>query len=275
MTAGVEESLRDARFEVLPLRGVAEQAVEFPPGTVVTVTASPRKGIEATVELAGRLQARGLHAVPHLAARLVTGSAHLAELLARIAEAGIEEVFVVAGDSPAPAGPFPDALSLLREMAALGRRPRRVGITGYPERHPLISDEVTAAVLAAKSQHADYVVSQICFVPETTAAWIADVRSRGITLPIYVGVPGPLDVTKLLKISLRLGLGDSMRFLRSQHGLMGTMLSSYSPGALVDALFLYAGDRGIAGWHLYTFNEITRTLRWREEAAAHSQEASA
>jgi methylenetetrahydrofolate reductase (NADPH) len=218
-----------------------------------------------------------VHAVPHLAARLITDSTHLARVLDRIAEAGIDEAFVVAGDEQAPAGPFPDALSLLREMEMLGRRPRRVGITGYPERHPLISDDATIAAMAQKSEYADYIVSQICFAPEAMAAWVESVRSRGIGLPIYLGVPGAVELTKLLRISLRVGIGDSMRFLRAQHGVVGKMLGRYSPSDIVDALAPYLADPRyrIAGWHLFTFNEIEKTLAWRDQAAARTQEVSA
>jgi methylenetetrahydrofolate reductase (NADPH) len=278
--ATIEETLGAARFEVLPLRGAGEAAAVLPPGTTVTMTASPRTGIEASLELAGSLAAAGMHAVPHLAARLVTGRAHLSRLLDRIAAAGIEEVFAIAGDEPAPAGPYPDALTLLREMAALRRRPARVGITGYPERHPLISDEATIAAMAEKSAHADYVVSQLCFAPQTAAAWVQDVRARGVGLPIYLGVPGAIELTKLLRISLCVGIGDSMRFLRAQHGLVGKvgkMLGRYSPSEFVDALAPYVADPryGIAGWHLFTFNEIDETLAWRDQAAARTLEVPA
>jgi methylenetetrahydrofolate reductase (NADPH) len=277
MIPTLEETLHAARFEMLPLRGAGAAAAALPRGATVTVTASPRKGIEPSVELAATLTAGGLHAVPHLAARLVTSREHLTALLARVAQAGIHEVFVVGGDEPVPAGPYPDALSLLREMEALGARPARVGITGYPERHPLIPDEATVGALAAKSEYADYIVSQICFAPETTAAWVADVRARGIGLPIYLGVPGAVELTKLLRISLRVGIGDSMRFLRAQHGVVGKMLGSYSPSDVVDALSPYLANPhyGIAGWHLFTFNEIDKTLAWRDRAAARTLEVPA
>ena len=44
----------------------------------MTVTASPVKGLDATIELTERLAARGYRVVPHLAARSVTSDAHLA-----------------------------------------------------------------------------------------------------------------------------------------------------------------------------------------------------
>lgn len=276
-----QSSLENARFEVLPLRGAVEEADQLPESATVTITASPRKGMSATLDLAETLAANGHHAVPHLSARLIRDTTHLSAVLDRLGSAGIDEVFVVAGDATEPAGRFPDALSLLRAMADLGRLPGRIGITGYPESHTLIPDEVTVRAMAEKSRYAHYIVSQICFEPATTARWVEAVRARGITQPIYVGVPGVVDVTKLLRISLRIGLGDSMRFLRKQHGVVGKMLSRYSPSDVVDALAPYldeaggAADHGIAGWHLYTFNEVAQTLGWREAQLRQNEEVPA
>src|SRR4029453_6383044 len=67
----VVDLLRNARFELLPLDGSEEQVLEhLGTDTKVTVTASPRKGLEATLELSERLAAAGYPVVPHLSPRL-------------------------------------------------------------------------------------------------------------------------------------------------------------------------------------------------------------
>lgn len=267
----------NARFEVLPLRGVADQVEDLAPGTTVTVTSSPAKGIEATLDLATRLHAKGMHVVPHLAARLVVDTAHLSDVLDRMQALGLTEAFVIAGDSPTPAGAFPDSLALLRAMDELGRRPDRIGITGYPERHAFISDASTAGAMTAKARYADYIVSQICYDPRTIAEWVRQVRARGVSLPLHVGIPGVVDATKLLRVSMKIGLGESMRFLRKQHGVVTKLLSRYAPDEIVDELSPHLVDEsyGIAGWHVFTFNEITRTARWRDDLIARLQEVPA
>ena len=58
------------------------------PGATVSVTASPAKGIEATVALCEQLQALGFRAVPHLSARMIRDRAHLSELIAWLEGAG-------------------------------------------------------------------------------------------------------------------------------------------------------------------------------------------
>ena len=115
----------------------------MPLEVTVTVTASPNKGLDPTLDLAERLRARGYRVVPHLSARLVVDSAHLKDVVGRMVACGVENAFVPAGDADPPAGRFDSALSMLRELDGLGRPFAQVGITGYPESHPNIADDVT------------------------------------------------------------------------------------------------------------------------------------
>ncbi len=276
-TQQLRSLLDRARFEVLPTRGVLDRVEALQAGTTVTVTSSPSRGPDTTVDVAVGLAARGMHAVPHLAARQVSDGRHLSSLLDRIHGAGLDEVFVIAGDGSVPAGPFPDALALLRAIDESGPRPSRIGITGYPERHSSISDAALVEAMEHKSAHADYIVSQICYDPQIIGDWLTAVRGRGIALPIHIGVPGSVDVTKLLRISLKIGLGDSMRFLRKQRGGLGKLLSHYTPDDVVEQLSPYLLDPryGVAGWHLFTFNEVATTARWRDDLAARIEEVPA
>ena len=103
----VAEHLAHARYEVLPFGDIEEAVLEHVPIDVtLTVTVSPRKGIEHTLDLAARLTNHGYSVVPHLSARLVRDLDHLRAILARIDEMGAHDVFVVAGDADEPAGAF-------------------------------------------------------------------------------------------------------------------------------------------------------------------------
>jgi methylenetetrahydrofolate reductase (NADPH) len=269
----VARALRRPRYEVLPLGDVVDLVAEHVPGEVtVTVTASPAKGLDRTLEVAERLAAGGHRVVPHLAARLVTDRAHLKEILARLDGCGIGDVFVIAGDVKEPAGQFGGALDLLAAMADLGHRLDQVGIAGYPERHPFIHDDITIQAMWDKRRFATYIVSQICFRPRVVAGWVQRVRRRGVDLPIHAGVPGPVDASRLLRISTRIGIGESARFARRHTGWLPQLLRAggYRPGRLVDGLAASLADPGsrVAGLHLYTFNEVKRTERWRREMLA-------
>src|ERR1700722_2862902 len=185
--------LASSRYEVLPTARIQDAVLELVPRDVtITVTTSPVKGLEPTLGLAGALAGHGYHVVPPLSARLVRDRAHLTDIVARLTQAGISDVFIPAGDADPPAGSFPSALALLEELDQLGRPFAQVGVTGYPESHPIIGDDVTVQAMWDKRQHATYLVSNLCFNPATLRSWIKRIRARGVTLPLYVGVAGPI-----------------------------------------------------------------------------------
>ncbi len=251
--------LAHPRYEVLPVEGIEEQVQAHVPREVkVTVTASPSKGLDATLTVTERLAWAGFEVVPHLSARLVRDGAHAEEIVARLHAAGVADVFVPAGDAAEP-GEFPDAASLLR---VLHGRFTDVGITGYPESHHLIDDETTIQAMFEKAPMASYIVSQICFDPEVIRTWIARVRARGTELPIWVGMPGVVGNAKLLRISAKIGLGESARFLRAHRAWLRRLVTrTFTPGPLIDRL----SGADLAGFHFYTFNEVERTERWRRQ----------
>ena len=64
---------------MLPTASTEDKLLEHvPTDRVVTVTASPGKGLEATFDLAERLAKHGYEVVPHLAARMISGRSELA-----------------------------------------------------------------------------------------------------------------------------------------------------------------------------------------------------
>lgn len=253
--------LRRARREVLPLEGVEESVVaHLPAGTALSVTASPAKGIERTVQVAQRLAGYGYDVAPHLSARLVLDRTHLHEIVARLRQAGVRDVFVVAGDAPEPAGEFADALALLRALDDVGHDFAEVGIAGYPEGHPFIGSDVLHRAMFEKRPYATYVVSQICFDPRVIGEWARGLRERGMDLPVRVGVPGQVSRRKLVRVSARIGLGESARFLRKQHSWLLRLLApgAYDPRRLLAGLEPHVDSVGsnIDGFHIYTFNDL-------------------
>ncbi|MFV8835751.1 methylenetetrahydrofolate reductase [Aquisalimonas sp.] len=267
------EALAAPRYELIPLAGVMEQARHLPRDATVTVTCSPRHGIDASLDLAESLAASGYHAVPHVAARLVTGRGDLQRIFQRLDAAGLDDVFIVGGDAPTPAGPYPGGLELLEDLDTLPHRPRRIGVPSYPEPHATIPPERMQAALDAKNALADYTVTQICFDADTILSWLADQHDRGMRLPVYVGLPGVIDRMKLMGLAMRIGLGASTRVLRRQAGLASRLLggSTYRPDTLAEALvpaFDSPATPGLAGFHLNTFNQVAGTVAWAEAKAA-------
>lgn len=263
-------AVRRLRYEVIPtVRAEEEVLAHVPRAIKVTVTASPVRGLDPTLELTERLVRHGFEVVPHLSARLVVDEAHLRQILDRISAAGLREVFVIAGDRAQPVGKFAGAMDLLTAMAAMGRDLPEVGVSGYPERHPFIHDDVTIQAMWDKRRIATYIVSNLCFDPKVITAWVRRVRQRGVELPIYIGLPGITDPAKLLRISTKIGVGESARFLRGHSGWLRRMIEpgGFSPDRLVlgVAPALAKPDLKVAGFHIFTFNELEATEHWRRE----------
>ncbi len=253
-------------YEVLPLKSLRGQIEALPAGAEVSVTASPGRGLEATVDLAAELQAAGFAAVPHLAARMVRDRSHLADLLARIHAAGVTRAFVVAGDATDP-GEYRDGLSLLRAMAEVGPVPSAIGIPCYPDGHAFIADAALLEALRAKLSFASWMTTQLCFDAAKITTWLSARRAEGLTIPAVVGVPGVTEPQRLLAISAGIGVRDTGRFVRKNAGLVARLLRSggfYRPDRLLAGLAPAASTPalGIAGVHLYTFNQVAATESW-------------
>lgn len=257
----------DPKFELIPLRNVEAQSLFLPPGATVTVTASPAKGIEATVELSVRLAERGFRTIPHLSARMIRDRAHLRSLLATIEAAGISRVFVVGGDAD-QAGDFRDGLALLRAMAEIGHRLAGIGIPAYPQGHPTIPDERLLSALAEKQPFATSMTTQLCFDPGAIHTWLTARRAAGISLPVTLGIAGVAELHKLIEISARIGVRDSRRFLAKNTALVGRLLrpGGYRPDGLLAGLAPLLVDpvADVEGLHLYTFNQVETTEEWRQ-----------
>lgn len=248
------------QFEVIPLPGIVEQvAGHLPPGARVTVTASARQGLFATIATARALAQRGFTAIPHLAARQVRGAGELSEILAELARGQVREVFVIAGDAPRPAGDFSGALDLLSALAA-AEPGITLGAGVHPEGHPFLDAEAAMALLHAKAELASYLVTQLFFEAPALLEWVRRIRAEGIRLPVRPGIAAPTGTARLLRIGTRIGVGRSLRMLRGESSGIRRLLAPgrWSPDALLRELApAYAApELRLAGPHVYTFNAL-------------------
>ncbi|HEY7132844.1 MAG TPA: hypothetical protein VH440_11365 [Candidatus Limnocylindrales bacterium] len=259
--------LADPIFELLPLKSIAEQVPHLPPGARVSVTASPAKGIDATLDWAAQLQADGFRAIPHLSARMIASRDVLAGLLARARDAELAHAFVVGGDADEP-GEYLDGLSLLRAMAELDHPFETLGCPAYPNGHPDIPEPALAQALRDKAPLVAHVTTQMDFSADVVASWVRARRAEGFEPDVVVGVPGVADPQKLLSIAARIGVKDAKRFLTKNLRFVAGMARSggfYKPTSFVEALAPLAADPAarVTGLHLYTFNAVAATDDWR------------
>jgi len=257
------------RYEVLPTDTIEDKLLEHVPvERTLTVTASPGKGLEPTLSLTERLTGHGYAVIPHLAARMVRDKAELSEICDRLTGKGITGVFVPGGDADPPGG-YADALSMLEDLSALGSPFAQVGITGYPESHPTITDDLTIQSMWDKRRYATHVVSNLTFDPAALTGWVRRMRARGISMPLLLGLPGPVDRAKLLSMAGKIGVGESTRFLVKHKGTFARLAA---PGGFTGEKFLQkcAAELadpalGLEGLHVFTFNQVAETEKWHRE----------
>ena len=268
---GADALLRDARFELMPFDSFDDELTYLPDGATIAITTSPQLGIERTVERAEQAAADGYEPVPHIAARYVEDTDHLKEIARRLTEAGVTEIFVPGGDREEPVGEFESAYQLLVALDETEYSFEEVGITGYPEGHEFLDEETLRTEMDKKAPYATFIVTQICYDPDAVIEWIEKIRGRGVDLPVEVGIPGVMKYSRLLQISRKVGVGDSVKFLRKTTGVVDFVRQivgsrgTYKPDELVDGLGPYADDEEyrISGIHIYTFNQTTDTEDWR------------
>ncbi|MEO8469379.1 MAG: methylenetetrahydrofolate reductase [Chloroflexota bacterium] len=270
--AAISAVLANPTFELIPLKNVHDQAAFLPAGATVSVTASPAKGIEATLDLAVALEAKGFRAIPHLSARMIRDRAHLADVLARLKTSSINRAFVVGGDAEDP-GEFPDGLSLLRAMAELGDAPSDIGVPCYPQGHAVIPQPALLQALRDKAPFASYMTTQLCFDAVAIGHFLAARRVEGIALPVKIGIPGVAEIPKLLSISARIGVKDTGRFLSKNVRFVSELVTSggiYRPTGLLEKLAPVLADpaANVIDLHVYTFNQVESTETWRREYLA-------
>jgi methylenetetrahydrofolate reductase (NADPH) len=261
-------TLSHPKYELIPLKNVLDQSAYLPEGATVSITASPAKGMAATIELTIELKSRGFDAIPHISARLTNDRAELEAILTDLDKAGITKAFVVGGDVT-DHGEFFDGLALLTAMEEIGHGLTEIGIPGYPEGHHIVDVPTITRALEMKTPYASYVTTQMCFTPDAINEWVKRLRSSGIGLGVYVGLPGVAELAKLITLSLRIGVGPSARFLSKNKSLAGRLVrpGGYSPDDLVIGLAPLLADQvaNVLGFHVYTFNRVETTEQWRHD----------
>ena len=274
--------IENAKIELIPMKSLERAIGELEPASTISMTCSPAKSIEATLDEAAPLIAAGHTVVPHISARMVQTTDHLEAIHARLVELDIREIFVVGGDADPP-GCFFDAIEFLEAFLALDdshgadrRQIDHVGYTAYPDTHPFITNEQLHDALHRKQEmilstgRSAHVSTQMCFSGDQVRAWLTQERGAGLTVPVHLGVPGVIDKSKLMTMGMRLGVGTSLRYLKKNKKALGTLMTqrSFEPDMLLRPLTDDLADLGIGGLHLYTFNQVAATEQWRARTLA-------
>lgn len=261
------------KYELVPMSNVDEAIAALPPASTVSVTCSPKKGIEATMALTDRVRSLGHTAVPHIAARMVDGPEHVERIAAWLRSEHVGHLFLVGGDADPAAGPYHDATRFLGALLEAGPNLSSVGVAAYPDGHPLIETNTLSEALYGKQRMlaeagvSGYASTQMCFDAETIVRWLSAHRQAGLTLPIHLGVPGVVERSKLMTMGVRLGVGTSLRYLKKNRAAIGRLLSSstFDPNTVLTRLSPSIETLGITGLHCFTFNQVAATVAWQRQ----------
>jgi methylenetetrahydrofolate reductase (NADPH) len=265
--------VRTYSIEMTAKDGEALRAAKdlIPQGTAVSITFLAGETAPARVAAAKLARSYGFHPRPHISARRISSQHELESFLADLAEqAQIDRAFVVAGDLATPAGPYFDALAVIRSGLLAKYGVRNVGISGYPEGHPDFPAEKLWQALRDKHQaltdlgHSYDIVTQFGFDEKPVLDWLARLRDLGITAPVRVGVSGPASVKTLLRYAARCGVGASASVMAKYGVSILNLLNTAGPDALIAdfAGSIDPAKHGEVRLHFYPFGGLAKTAQW-------------
>ncbi len=275
MSARLCELLGTASVEVSSSGNqLAELADHFAAGTSVSITFLPGDNYRHNVETAAALRRAGFNPVPHIAARELPSRDVLNDFLVRARrEADVRRVVLIAGDVAAAKGPFKSSRDVAETGLIEAHGITSVSVAGYPEGHPWLEGSHAIDALAAwrdwggRSGVNVDAVTQFCFESGPILNWLGELQSRGIDIPVTVGLAGPATLATLSKFGLRCGIGNSMRALRGQIGRFGRLLTDNGPDDVLRGLLAApsASTAPIAGFHIFPLGGLRKAGEWLRE----------
>jgi len=250
--------------------GLLEAAPAIPPGTRINVTFLGNEDLTMRLDASRAVRDGGFVPVPHVSARRLRSQEMLEEFLEALKAQGTSaDVFAVGGDPSTPEGPYPDSLSVIRTGLLERYGAQDVSITGYPEGHPDIADDVLWSALEGKAGvlrergTRGTILTQFGFDVDPVLAWIEAVRERGIDLPIRVGVPGPAGIKRLLAFAGRFGIASSAGIVKKYGFSLTNLIGTAGPDRFITELASRLEPRhGTVKLHFYTFGGLVATAEW-------------
>ena len=275
LQARASELLIGGSLEISPreLHRAAEVAALLPADTCIYIPSLPGLPLARTLEAVAAIRAAGLDPVPHVSARrILNGEEFRAFLKEAVAKHGVHRVLLLGGDEPRPKGPFNDSLEILESGLLADSGIREIGVAGYPEGHPRISN-LTESLdrkrrLAREQGLGLYVVTQFSFAPNRVVEYCAGLARTAPEVSIYAGIAGPTDPVALARYAQRCGVSVSLRALRTLGSGIARLVTNADPREQLIALARYSLSRepsNLVGVHLYSFGGAVRTAAWMRE----------
>lgn len=258
--------------------GLLEAQHAIPQGTRINVTFLGNEDLEMRVAAAKAVKEAGFIPVPHISARRISSEEQLREFLGALREVGASEhIFAVGGDPATPEGPYDSAYDIIRSGILPEYGVKEVSISGYPEGHPDISDELLWEHLEKKAASLKeqglgaVILTQFGFDTGPVEAWIKRVRDLGIDATIRIGTPGPAGIKRLLGFARRFGIGANAMIVKKYGFSLTNLMGTAGPDRFITDLadLNDANDKaGDVKIHFYTFGGLLATAEWAEKYKA-------
>ena len=217
----------------------------------VYITLLPGEDFRQVADKAKELTNLSFNPVPHFPARSIKNLNVLKDYIKRCKDCGVKQALVIGG-SAQPVGDFHCSLQLLETGLFEGLR---IGIAGHPEGSPDISDSDLEKAMKDKKPYADYIVTQWLMEPEPVIKFVSKQ-----TIPVHVGITGPMKISSLLKFANTVGAKNSINFIKSNLGKTFDLLRPKDPNDLIEEVKSVTSN-----FHIYTFGSLKETNKWLME----------
>ena len=217
----------------------------------VYITLLPDGDFNETASKADELVKKGFNPIPHFPARSIQNETQLKEYISRCKDVGVKQALVIGG-SRNPVGNFDSSIQLL-ETGYFEQM--KIGIAGHPEGSPDISDSKLEKAMRDKKPYADYIVTQWLLDSQL----IIDFISKQ-TVPVHVGITGPLKIISMIKFANIVGAKNSINFLKSNFSKAIDLLKPKDPNELIGKVKKFSDN-----FHIYTFGGLKETNKWLKE----------
>ena len=217
----------------------------------VYITLLPGEDFRQVADKAKELTNLSFNPVPHFPARSIKNLDILKDYVMRCKDGGVKQALVIGG-SAQPVGDFHCSLQLLETGLFEGFR---IGIAGHPDGSPDISDSDLEKAMKDKKPYADYIVTQWLMEPDPIIKFVSEQ-----TIPVHVGITGPMKISTLLKFANTVGAKNSINFIKSNLGKTFDLLRPKDPNDLIEKVKSVTSN-----FHIYTFGGLKETKIWLME----------
>jgi methylenetetrahydrofolate reductase (NADPH) len=214
----------------------------------VYITLLPGEDFRQVADKAKELTNLSFNPVPHFPARSIKNLNVLKDYIKRCKDCGVKQALVIGG-SAQPVGDFHCSLQLLETGLFEGFR---IGIAGHPDGSPDISDSDLEKAMNDKKPYADYIVTQWLMEPKPVIKFVSKQ-----TIPVHVGITGPMKISSLLKFANTVGAKNSINFIKSNLGKTFDLLRPKDPNDLIEEIKSVTSN-----FHIYTFGSLKETNKW-------------